>query len=386
MDGSTFNGWRHGRAMVDGLVSLGRTPDELVMELSMPLVRLKSIANGGLPDPTEWKALSLRLHAAGLDVAAAWHKHRLPVWMTTSLRSLLAPPATNPSTLAPCAPSPELEMYPMAIPRPNLAYEVLTHFGLSEDPFDMPENGAIFRPPSLVAAEKALLRAVEGRQLLALVGEPGCGKSTLLRQACTKLSARPGCALVRPVLLDRETLTADTLAVALLRHTTQRAAQRSREGRSQQMMEMLARRAAAGELTALIIDEAHDISDDGLVAIKRLWDHPGNPLGVLLVGQLPLKRRLQTCETLREVTLRTRIIELAPYKPADVAAYLDWRWTQVGAPGKSPFNQSAVAALAKVGGGIPLNINNLAATAMAVAHTVNHTVITAEHVTVRSSP
>lgn len=269
----------------------------------------------------------------------------------------------------------------MALPRPFLTYECLTHFGLADDPFDMPENGSIYRPPSLAFIEKTLLRAAEGRQLLALVGEPGSGKSTILRKVCNTLAARPGCNLVRPGIFDRGALTGDSLATALMRDAQLVAQPKSKESRSQQLLEMLTRRAAAGELTCLVIDEAHDIPDEGLIAIKRLWDTPGNPISILLVGQNLLKRRLANNEALREVTLRTRVVDLPAFKAPEVQGYLEWRFAQAGNK-TLPFTADAIHALAKTGGAVPLSINNLAAAAMNTAHRAGDKLVSGLHIRV----
>lgn len=386
------------RPLMRAVEQLGVSVQGLAIALEMDERRLRGILNGASCSAAEFSVISLWLAERGGDVERAWARHNLPKFVLPTWQRLhgentpvvspaptyspgppeLEPGSTPPASL-PSAPTPEEEMFPMAIPRPFLSFECLTHFGLTDDPFDMPENGTIYRPPSLAHIEKTLLRAAEGRQLLALVGEPGSGKSTILRKVCTTLAARPGCNLVRPGIFDRGALTGESLATALMRDAQLVTQPKSRESRSQQLLEMLTRRAAAGELTCLVIDEAHDIPDDGLIAIKRLWDTVGNPLGILLVGQPLLKRRLANNEALREVTLRTRVVDLPAFKAPEVQGYLEWRFAQAGSK-TLPFTADAVHALAKTGGAVPLSINNLAAAAMNTAYRAGDKLVSSQHI------
>ncbi|MCK6521863.1 AAA family ATPase [Myxococcota bacterium] len=359
---------------------LGVPVSALATTLQLDERRLRGILHGACCSAVEFHTVSCWLAEHDVDIEAAWAKHNLPKFVLPTFLALRREGVTpDPVSPKPNTQSPEEDVHPMAIPRPFLTYECLAHFGLTDDPFDMPENGTIFRPPSLAHIEKTLLRAAEGRQLLALVGEPGSGKSTILRKVCATLAARPGCNLVRPGIFDRGALTGESLATALMRDAQLVTQPKSKESRSQQLLEMLTRRAAAGELTCLVIDEAHDIPDDGLIAIKRLWDTVGNPLGILLVGQPLLKRRLANNEVLREVTLRTRVVDLPAFKAPEVQGYLEWRFAQAGSK-TLPFTADAVHALAKTGGAVPLSINNLAAAAMNTAYRAGDKLVSSQHI------
>lgn len=270
------------------------------------------------------------------------------------------------------------------VPREYLTPDTLVHFGLAEDPFadaESPED--VFLPPRLQLVENALLKTIQRRQIIVLVGPPGAGKSTLLRRLYGRCGREKKVRLIAPASLDRSRITHAALSVAILRDLIGReTASSSMEGRSELLRRTLADQTDAGLFPALLIDEGHKLKVEALLALKQLWDSHTmfKQLAVIVIGQLPLKRTLLQNPDVRELTMRAQIVELGKMDAEEVGSYLNWRLARVGdRRGADVFAADAVAALC-TRGEHPLAINNLAVRAMAYARSLGDRVVTATHV------
>lgn len=260
--------------------------------------------------------------------------------------------------------------------------EDLAFFGLSQDPFTPPEEpDDIFLPPELVSIEKALLQAIQRRQIVAVCGDPGSGKSTLLRRIYGRVRNEKRVRLIAPASLDRRRITHAALGVAILRDLIGKdTSSYSMESRSELLRRTLEDQSAAGLLPALLIDEAHLLKADALLAVKQLWDSHTlfRQLAVILVGQLTLEGRLRTDPAVRELTGRTRILRV-PSLGANTADYLRWRFARVHAHADQVFDPSGYQAL-QARAEYPLWCNNLAVNAMHYARVLGDDRVTAQHV------
>lgn len=270
----------------------------------------------------------------------------------------------------------------MQISREFLSLAQLKHFNLLDDPFedgDDPED--IWMSPALTRVENAIVRGIRRRHIMALVAGPGSGKSTLVRRLYGRLGRERAVRLVAPASLDRPRITPTALAVAILRDLTgQETSGWPMEKRSELLRLTLKDMDGNGIYPLLVIDEAHLLTARALLSIKQLWDSHilFRQLAVLLVGQLPLKETLQRDPRVRELTGRTRLLELSRLGP-DTADYLTWRFSKVGAKAEDIFEPEAVKAIGARAES-PLWINNLAVYAMAYAHQLGFTTVTAAHV------
>lgn len=267
--------------------------------------------------------------------------------------------------------------------REYLDPEELEFFGLQDDPFQEPEDPEdIWLSDALAHIEQAIWRAVQHRQILALVAPSGAGKSTLLRRFYGRAGTMKQLRLVAPATLDRRRVTHAALATAIVRDLTGReTSSMSMEQRDLLLRSTLEDQDSAGIRVALLIDEAHLLNGQALLGLKHLWDSHTlfRQLAVLLVGQPVLESRLRTDPTLRELTGRTRILAVPALRPEDVASYLRWRLSRVGGTADDIFDESAVKALSAMGEA-PLWINNKAALAMRYARTLGDRRISAAHV------
>lgn len=272
--------------------------------------------------------------------------------------------------------------------REFLEPEELAHFGLAADPFDDAEDPEdVYLSPRLQAVERALNTAIQRRQIVALVGDPGSGKSTLLRRLYGRCAREQRVRLIAPASLDRRRVSHAALGTAILRDLIQKdTSSWAMEPRSELLRQTLADQVAAGLFPVLLIDEAHLLRPEALLAIKHLWDSHTlfRQLAVLMVGQMPLASRLKSDPALRELTGRTRILPLGVLGD-EVGPYLRWRFARVGSPATPSasadqvFDASAIKALG-VRGEMPLWVNNAAVLAMRYAHRVGDERVTANHV------
>ncbi len=256
-----------------------------------------------------------------------------------------------------------------------------THFGLGRDPWDELELLDAWESPRTQYNERTLLRTITRREILAYVGDVGSGKSTTLRKLNERLILElPRVVWMSPGNLDRDEISEGPLAAAMLRdlgdsdHLSS-----SSERRGELLRQELDRRAREGDFPVLVIDEAHDLSVEGLIAIKRVWDSFtfNRSLAVILAGQLDLKFRLQRDARVRELAGRTRILEIPPMTVDEVRAYIGHRIQLSGGSLGSVFAEGAVEALHARGAVAPLWIDALAAQAMKHARTIGQRTVTA---------
>lgn len=272
---------------------------------------------------------------------------------------------------------------PVLITREYLSQEDLDHFSLTNDPFDDQDVARSWTNPVTTFLERRVERAMLRRVIVAVVGEVGSGKTTLLRRLFQRLEAGP-VRFCSPAAINRAQITDASLVHALLRDlgTGDPGYALSAEQRSQSLRELLVQLNIAGVVPVLVIDEAHDLPDSALVALKRIWDSytTYRLLSVVLVGQLSLARRLKTTMGLRELTGRTDLYELPHMTPDEAHDYVRHRFSVVGEDAAMAFAPDAFAALREGLPTYPLWTNNLAVRAMRLARELGEGRVTREHI------
>jgi type II secretory pathway predicted ATPase ExeA len=154
--------------------------------------------------------------------------------------------------------------------------------------------------------------AVRDNQAIAVVGSFGQGKTELVRTATRRLSARESLAVVEVMDPNRERQTIATIMNAVIYELSAENPRRDAEARARQFIKLVGQRVVSeGKRVAIVVENAHRLHPMTLMAIKDLRERSFAgvaPLfSILLVAQPPLLQRL---EKVREVLLRTNVVEL----------------------------------------------------------------------------
>lgn len=354
----------------------GLTLRDLARAVGVSTYRAESWARNRVAPPERYRAtldawlLSQGIHPRRAFALEADMSDRTPPHLR-----LVKPDPLPPAT-------PDEDTMPEFVSREYLDPEQLARLELTADPFEDGESDEAFLPPWMRSIESALVNAITARHIVALTGPMGAGKTSLIRHLYARLSGERRIQLVMPATLDRRAITANTLAVAILRDMTGRdTASLSPEARAELLRKTLADAVANKVFPVLVIDEAHLMSASGLVAVKQLWDAGllNRQLAIILVGWPELAARLRKDPAARELGGRTRILEVRKYSVQDTAAYLKWRFQRVGADVDKVFTPDAFPVLAAKGE-VPMFIGNHAVRALKYALSLGDRQVTGAHV------
>ena len=167
-------------------------------------------------------------------------------------------------------------------------------YGLTELPFELTANPKYL---FLTARQREALSNLQygllaAKSLTLLTGEAGTGKTTLIQSALDS----DRCRHVRCVYVNNPVLTAaDFVRMLALRFDLGAEAAASKSVLLDRLEPVLKERRAAGEVTALVVDEAQSLSVDLLEEIRLLAniETPTNKLlPLVLSGQPELGERL----------------------------------------------------------------------------------------------
>lgn len=233
------------------------------------------------------------------------------------------------------------------------------YFGLRERPFDLvPNPRFLFLPPRQQEAFSNLRYGLGGaRGLTLLIGEAGTGKTTLMHAVLEEIDA----AHAQCVLVSNPTLTRDEFYEFLaqgFRLPVDTA--RSKTRFLAALEEHLLKRHEAGQLTALIFDEAQGLPYELLEEIRLLSNMEISTvklLNVVLAGQPELAARLNEVR-LRQLKQRIAVrCELAPFTFEESAAYIAGRLRIAGGEPAAIFSREAILAIHAASAGLPRTIN-----------------------------
>jgi len=232
-------------------------------------------------------------------------------------------------------------------------------YGLQQRPFDLtPDPRFLFLAPSHREALSNLRYGIAGRRgVTLLLGDAGTGKTMLVHAA---LESQRGqntlCVYMNnPTLARSEFIEFLALSFGFDRDT---AASKTRF--LFELSRLLLERLQAGELTALIIDEAQDLPDPLLDEVRwlvNLETATEKLLPVILVGQPALAVRLNE-PGLRQIKQRIALRSaLAPLQPEETAAYIRTRIRVAGGDGDGVFTEGAIRTIHEMSRGIPRTIS-----------------------------
>jgi type II secretory pathway predicted ATPase ExeA len=265
----------------------------------------------------------------------------------------------------------------------SLPDEVIESFHLSRDPFtnEMAEHDDIMDTRELARAEKKIMTAVDKSGWVALTGPVGCGKTTLLKRVEAKLARRRDVVIVKPRTIEKQFLGASHVCDSILQDlgVTELLSRRTLEHKARLVGRVLEEAFKDNKKVILLIDEAHLLRADALLALKRLFELEigfKKLLSIILVGQDFLARNLRTNFQLSEVSQRVDLYELGSIN-GSLGAYLAHKLERAGASNKELFDRSAVKAIGERFD-TPLAVNNIAAAALIAAHDLGERMVTKE--------
>src|SRR3982751_4005873 len=232
-------------------------------------------------------------------------------------------------------------------------------YGLRELPFELTPNPSFL---FLSVRHREALSNLEyglstAKPVTVLIGEAGTGKTTLLRAALE--SER--CRHVRCVYLNNPALTRDEFVETLARRfDLGDEAAASKATLLTEMERTLRASRNAGEITALVIDEAQSLSVELLEEVRLLANIESSTeklLPLVLAGQPELAARLNNPE-LRQLKQRVALrCEIAPFRLQETAAYIATRVRTAGGEASRLFTREAVTLIHEFSRGIPRTIS-----------------------------
>jgi type II secretory pathway predicted ATPase ExeA len=252
-----------------------------------------------------------------------------------------------------------------------------SYYELEELPFELtPDPKYLFLTPrhreALSNLEYGLLA---GKGLTVLTGEAGTGKTTLLNAALRSEL----CQHVRAVYLNNPTLTRDEFVGMLAsRFELGAEAGRSKAVMLERLEPVLRERRAAGEITALIIDEAQGLSFELLEEVRLLANMETvsqKLLPLVLAGQPELALRLEE-PNLRQLKQRVTLrCEILPFELPQTAAYIASRTAAAGGIASRMFTREAVVLIHECSLGIPRTISVLCDNALMTAMALDRQIV-----------
>ncbi len=233
------------------------------------------------------------------------------------------------------------------------------YYGLSERPFDLtPNTRYLYLTPMHREALAAVQYGITSRRgIIVVTGEAGTGKTTIVRAALRALRGEN----VRQTYLNNPALTRDEFLLFLTKAFRLGAeAAQSKTDLLSKLTATLARAHAAGQVTALVVDEAQSLPHELLEEIRLLANietSTAKLLQVVLVGQPELSDRLNDA-SLRQ--LKQRVAIRATLRPLDLratAALIAGRIRVAGGNPPEVFTPAAVELVYRYSGGVARTIN-----------------------------
>jgi general secretion pathway protein A len=253
------------------------------------------------------------------------------------------------------------------------------YFGFKGLPFSVTPDPRFFYNNSVYREAFASLRhGIEARKGFVLItGEVGTGKTTLL-----KVFMRSAESTIHTAFIFNPKLNLTELLRAILNDLE--IAHDMSEGRASLLDKLnyyLIEQLKKGEIVALLVDEAQNLSDELLEELRLLSNLETTKdklLQIVLMGQPELEEKLEHPE-LRQLKQRIALrCRLAPLKSGEVNQYIDSRLNAVGYDGKELFSIGALEKIILYSKGIPRLINMICDNALLITYAASKKKVSAE--------
>lgn len=240
-------------------------------------------------------------------------------------------------------------------------------FNLAENPFSMSPDPRFLMATNLHREAMAglIYGVTERKGFMILTGEAGTGKTTVLRAVADALPETVQFSYVLNPALTPSELLEHTLIDLNVKNVP-----KSKAKRMFLLGDLLSERHQKGQVSALIVDEAHKLTPDVLEEIRLLTNFETNTekmLQIVLVGQPELGEVLQLPD-LRQLKQRIALrFKVTPLDSDEVPLYIEHRWTKAGGAGQTPFPPDALEMIKHHSQGIPRLINAICENALVAA-------------------
>lgn len=251
-------------------------------------------------------------------------------------------------------------------------------FGLDRDPFSLnPDPSFLYPNRGTRDALAGLVHGILNRKgFVVLTGESGTGKSTLLRAALLQIPREQLCSS----LVFNPTMTPDDLLEFAMADFGIEDIAPTKSRRVLQLQQFLFANYQAGQISLLMIDEAHLLTPAVLEEVRLLTNFETAEcklLQVVLAGHSDLDSTLDLAE-LRQLKQRIAVrIGLRPLSSGEVAAYIKSRWVKAGGGPNHPFTTEAINEIGAASKGIPRLVNSICDNALITAYGSDERQVTA---------
>jgi general secretion pathway protein A len=242
------------------------------------------------------------------------------------------------------------------------------YFGLAQPPFNItPDPRFVCKSPVYQEAFATLRYGIEARRgIVVVTGEVGTGKTTLLKMFLQSAESTIHTAfIVNPMLSFTELLR------FILSDLGVSSGSDDRLSLMEELNRYLIQQLMKGDIVALLVDEAHDLSDevlDELRLLSNLETDKDKLLQIVLMGQPELGQKLDQPK-LRQLNQRVALrCQLAPLTNHEVRNYIEFRLKTAGYAGTELFDTDAVRRVASYSRGIPRVINVICDNALLIAY------------------
>jgi general secretion pathway protein A len=241
-------------------------------------------------------------------------------------------------------------------------------FQLTKTPFSLVSDPECIH---LTAQYESVIRALvfavlERKGYVVLTGEAGLGKSTALR-ALSELLVEWN---VNSSVILTPTLTASEFLEMVMLNFGFKAIPTSKALRLKLLEDFLIKSDDAGRVSVLVVDEAHQLSEEALEEIRLLGNFESTNrklLQIVMAGQSEFNDRLNLPHMWH---LKQRIairLALSRLNNDSVGEYIQYRWSEAGGTGPLPFTGAALDVIAVWSCGIPRLINTICDNALLIA-------------------